>query len=39
MLNNTTKVFKAGSSLSVRLTKKDLSKFHVKEGTVLKKRI
>ncbi len=37
MPQNRTKVFKAGNSLSVRLTKEDLSKFHVKDGTVLEK--
>lgn len=38
MLQDTTKVFKAGNSLSVRLTKNDLEKFHVKDGTVLEKK-
>lgn len=37
VLQNTTKVFKAGNSLSLRLTKQDLTKFHVKDGTVLEK--
>ncbi|AZR15919.1 AbrB family transcriptional regulator [Lactobacillus crispatus] len=37
MLQDTTKVFKAGNSLSVRLTKQDLTKFHVEDGTVLEK--
>lgn len=37
MLQDTTKVFKAGNSLSVRLTKQDLTMFHVEDGTVLEK--
>lgn len=38
MLQDTTKVFKAGNSLSVRLTKDDLKNFHVEDGTVLEKK-